>query len=261
MLHFEPEDRIRSRDQVDTGGHHGGCVDERGDRCRSFHRVRQPCHQRELGALSEGSDHQEPGDQVGRPSKWGITHLGGGQRAIFRHGQIEVERLKEAVVFKCSEVEPDQPDRDGESEVADPVHDERLLGGIDGGGLLVVVADEQVTGEADTFPAKVEHDEVVAEHQCGHGEEEDAHRTEESRVSLAPILIHVFGGVERDAGSQPRHEQHPEQGEIVDVKCEIRGDVFKRTLRAPRKIDPVEEMDHDGLAGFVPCVEHAHHDE
>ena len=36
-------------------------------------------------------------------------------------------------------------------------------------------------------------------------------RAEESRVSLAPVLVHVFRRVERDACSEPRYEQHPEQ--------------------------------------------------
>ena len=61
------EQRVQARDQVHAGGDHRGGVDQRGDRRRALHGVREPGVQRDLGGLGEGADEQQDAarDQLG----------------------------------------------------------------------------------------------------------------------------------------------------------------------------------------------------
>jgi hypothetical protein len=75
------EQRRHARDHEDAGRHHGGGVDQRGDRGRAFHRVGQPHVQRELRRLAHRADEQADaggGDQ--RPA--GERHRRQRQRAV-----------------------------------------------------------------------------------------------------------------------------------------------------------------------------------
>ena len=54
----------RAADHEDAGGDHGGGVDQRRDRRRAFHRVRQPDVQEELRRLAHRADEQQ---QEARP--------------------------------------------------------------------------------------------------------------------------------------------------------------------------------------------------
>src|SRR2546429_526281 len=65
-----------------------------------------------------------------------------------------------------------QEDRDRQAGVANAVHHERLLRRRSGGRLELPEPDEQVRGEADTFPAEVEAEVVVGEHEQQHGGDE-----------------------------------------------------------------------------------------
>ena len=58
------EDRVRARDQVDAGGDHRRRVDERADRRRALHRVRQPRVQRDLRRLRDRAAEQAERDEV-----------------------------------------------------------------------------------------------------------------------------------------------------------------------------------------------------
>ena len=57
------EERVRAHDQVDAGGHHRRGVDERADRRRALHRVRQPGVQRDLRRLRDRAAEQAERDQ------------------------------------------------------------------------------------------------------------------------------------------------------------------------------------------------------
>ncbi len=61
------EEDVGAGDQVDAGGDHRRRVDQRGDRGRALHRVRQPGVERHLRRLGEGADQQQQADR-GRPS-------------------------------------------------------------------------------------------------------------------------------------------------------------------------------------------------
>jgi hypothetical protein len=102
-------DRVAAGDQVDAGGDHRRGVDEGGDRGRALHRVGQPRLQRELAGLAAGAEQQQQRDRDERvrATRPTLEHLG-----------------------YCSvpELRPHEEDRDGQADVADPVHEERLLG-------------------------------------------------------------------------------------------------------------------------------------
>src|SRR5690606_38989444 len=134
----DQEDRVHAGDQVDARGDHGGRVDEGGDGGRALHRVREPDVEGELRRLAEGADHQEQGDALG-------LHRDGGEVAGGGGGEVRLELLggEDLGVLDGAEVGEGEPDAEGEAEVADAVDDEGLLGGGDGRGLLVEVADEQ----------------------------------------------------------------------------------------------------------------------
>ncbi len=116
--------------------------------------------------------------------------------------------------FDAAEVGVDEEDADGEAEVADAVGDEGFFGGGDCGGARVVVADEEVGGESDAFPAEVEEDEVIAHDEEGHEEDEDGEVGEESPVAV--VTFHVAGGVDEDEEADAGDEGEVEGGELVD---------------------------------------------
>ena len=62
------EEHVGARDEVDAGGDHGRGVDERADRRRAGHGVREPRLQRHLRRLADGAaeDEQGGGDGHGR---------------------------------------------------------------------------------------------------------------------------------------------------------------------------------------------------
>ena len=56
------EQRRQARDHEDAGGHHGRGMDQRGDRRRAFHRVRQPGVEQELRRLAHRAHEQQQAD-------------------------------------------------------------------------------------------------------------------------------------------------------------------------------------------------------
>ena len=55
-------ERIDAGDEIDAGGNHGGCVNERGDGRGAFHCVGQPDVERNLAALARGAGKDEQAD-------------------------------------------------------------------------------------------------------------------------------------------------------------------------------------------------------
>ena len=61
-------------DEIDTGGHHGGRVDQRRNRGRARHRVRQPGLQRQLCRFADGAAKQhQTGKRQGREPSANIS--------------------------------------------------------------------------------------------------------------------------------------------------------------------------------------------
>ena len=117
------------------------------------------------------------------------------------------------------ELREHQEDRQRQADVADPVHDERLLGR--GGRRRAVVpeADQQVGREADALPADVERHEAVAQHQQQHRRDEQVQVGEEPPP--ARVVRHVADRVDVDQRADAGDQQHERQRQRVEQQPEV----------------------------------------
>ena len=172
------EERRQARHEEDAGGHHGGGVDQRRDRGRAFHGVRQPGVQAELRRLAHGADEQQEGHD---------------RRAVAKlcpKTTIEVAAIfagggEDHVVLDGCRRRGSGGDAEHEAEIADPVDDEGLDRGGAGRGLGVPEADQEIGGDADALPAEEQLDQVVGGHQHQHGEGEEREIAHEARDALS----------------------------------------------------------------------------
>ena len=147
------EDRRKSRDHEDAGGHHRGGMDERRDGRRAFHGVRQPGVEQELRGLAHRAHEEQQRER--RQDVDVVARKAEGLADCARHGRkqrVEIHRVED-------EKEPEDAER--ETEVADAVDDESFDRRRIGGGLFVPESDEQIGREADAFPAEEHLYEVV----------------------------------------------------------------------------------------------------
>ena len=212
-------------DHEDAGRHHGGGMDEGGNRCRAFHGVGEPGVQQELRRLAHGTHEEQqaehrqrirlPSQELHRLS----GHAGGGGE-----DGVEVDRLED---------EEAAEDAEREAEVAHAVDDEGLHGGGAGAVALVPETDEQVGREAHAFPAEEHLDEVVGRHQHEHGEGEEREIGEEARLRL--VMAHVAERVDVDERRDGVHHHQHDGGERVHPDHPVGGE------RAG--VDPVQDFD------------------
>ena len=151
-----------------------------------------------------------------------------------------------------AEVGEHQHDRDRQADVTDPVGDEGLLGG--GAGRLagVVVADQQVGGQAHAFPADVEHQVAVGQHQQQHGGHEQVEVAEEPPA--AGIVVHVADRVDVDQRADPGDQQDEGQRQRVEQEADVDLEAAHRhpaeqvqvalALPSPRLVLDREEQQH-----------------
>ena len=116
----EFEDGAGPGDHVHPRGHHRGGMDQRRDRCRTFHRVRQPHVERKLGRLACCPDQQQQRD--------GGCHCDGQLTAV--------GTLEHRIESQRPEHREDQHQGEDETDVAHPVDDEGFLTGGGCGGSL-----------------------------------------------------------------------------------------------------------------------------
>ena len=180
----ELEDRRHPADKEHPRRHHGRRVDEGRDRCRAFHRVRQPRVQDELRRLAHRANEQQEGDQVrGVPvcPEEGQLRLGqlgrGGE-----HG-VELDRVRQVE-------QREDPQR--KAEIPDPVDHEGLDRGGIGGRLAEIEPDQQVGREANPLPAKEHLREVVRRHQHQHREGEQRQVGKEPGPIALGLVVEVL---------------------------------------------------------------------
>src|SRR5690606_24875804 len=215
--HAHPGDDVRrpvvagGQDGVDPGheehaaGHHRRGEDERRDRRRARHGVGQPDVQRDLGRLAGGAEEEEQRDGGGRHARQ--LAGAGGQLAVVDGAQRG------------------EGEEDGEQEapVADPVGDERLLAGRGVGLVGEPERDEQVGAEADALPPDEGDEEVAAQDEQQHREDEEVEVDEELGEVGGPV--HVADRVQvderADAGDEQRHGDRQRVGQEADVHLEV----------------------------------------
>ena len=179
------KDRAAAGRHVDAGRHHGGGVDQ----CRhgrgAGHGVRQPDVKRNLRGLAASADKEQQRNRFQHPAllRGRLRHHGGkGQRA---------------------KVDKDQKHGQGESEIANAVDDESLVGCVSGELLFEVETDQQIGAEPHSFPPHKHQQEVVGQHQHQHKEHEEVEVAEEAVV--AALMFHVGSGVDMDEQAHARH--------------------------------------------------------
>ncbi len=144
------------------------------------------------------------------------------------------------------EQEPDQ-----EPEVADPVHDERLLPGVGGRLLLEPEPDERVGGKPDQLPEDVDEEEALGQDEPEHGERENGEVGEEPAVLR--VAVHVPDREQvHEEGDQGHHDEHHGRQIVhedprVDDKPASQGEPRDHdVVPEVRVVDPEDlEEDHD----------------
>ena len=193
------KDRRQARDHEDAGGDHGGGVDERGNRRRAFHGVRQPGVQEELRRFTHRADEQQEGGDFER---LGVEAENMDFLAFqTRNGGedfTESQRLGELI---------NEEDAEREAEIADAVDDKGLDRRGVGGGLLIPEADQQIGSETDALPAEEHLHQIIGGHQHQHGEGEQRQIGEEART--VRIFVHVADRIEvHEARHGVDHDEH-----------------------------------------------------
>ncbi len=246
----EFEQRRQARDHEHAGGHHGGGVDEGGDRRRAFHGVRQPGVQQELRRLAHRAEEQQ---QAQRRQRMDLVaeeaHRRGGLARGGGEDGIEADRALED--------DEDPENAEGEAEIADAVDDEGLDGGRVGLGLLIPEADQQIGREPDALPAEEELEEVVGRHQHQHGEGEQRQVGEEARP--VRILVHVADRIDvHERGDGVDDDQH-DRGQRVDP--DRPGDVEVTRRDPPHERDLVGRVADADLPEGDPRQQRREHQE
>ena len=209
------EQRRRAGDEVDAGGDHRRGVDQGAGGGRPLHRVGQPDMERHLGALAAGGQEHEEADRradsaTDIPGFVGEADLAEDpfdDRAVSEVRVVEVER---AVGH------PEQEGGDGQTEVADAVDEERLLGGPRGLGLRVPKADEKVAAGPHRFPEDVHKEEIARGNEHRHREHEHRHQREEPRI--ARVVVHVADRIDGDEQSDAGDDREERGGERIETQ-------------------------------------------
>ena len=197
-------DEIQAGDHVEAAGHHGRRVNQRADRRRARHGVRQPDVERDLGALAAGAHEQTAAREVEPPSR---RMAQAEQRDLGARQHLARHAHQGAEVRAAVDLEQEEETHQ-EAEVADAVGDERLLARGGREILLEVEADEQVAAQADAFPAQEHHQQIGAQHEVEHREHEEVQVGHEAVVpAVLALLRHVTRGKEVDQEAHARHQQ------------------------------------------------------
>ena len=136
---------------------------------------------------------------------------------------------------------PDEEHGDQEAEVADPVHDERLLAGVRVGLVLEPEPDQQVGTEPDPFPPDEHHREAGPEHKDEHEDHEQVQVREIARV--ARVFPHVADAEQVDEAAHAGDDEQHHRRELVRLKRQVH-------LQPPHR-QPGPERDHDGGFGLL----------
>ena len=205
-------------------------MDQGRDRRRTLHGIRQPGVQRNLSRLPGAAEEQKQRNRRDQRPRGGERGRGLGE---YRR---EIER---------PHTPEDQEHRDEETEVPDPVHDERFLACVGVDLLVEPEPDEQIRTESHAFPADKHHREARAQHEGQHEEHEQVQIRE---IAIeARVLAHVSGGVHMNEKSNAGHDKNHQAGKMIQHEPELR--------LKPSCLDPCEVVPQD-RESLVWCGEH-----
>ena len=203
------EQRGQARHHEDARRHHGGGMDHRRDRGRTFHRIGQPDMQRHLCRLAHGTNEQEQADQA--------QHTQAGERR-----QLLCQRLalgEHGGIVQATGSGQQRPHAEQKPEIAQTVDQEGLEPRARCARAGVPEPDQQVRHQADPLPTDEQQQEIVRHHQQQHGEGEQRQVGEEP--DIAGIPAHVADAVDvhqqRDEGDHDHH--HHAQG--IDQEADL----------------------------------------
>ena len=165
-------------------------MNQRRNRRRAGHRIRQPNIQRYLRALAGRADEKQNGDRRYAAGKDRVP----GERIDGWHAGDGLQRAGHAVRGLSKKLtepvsEEDQHDAQHETPVADAIRDECFLGRVARFLAIDVVTNQQVGAKAHAFPTDKHQQEVVGQHQRQHREHEQVEKCEEAIEAF--VLVHV----------------------------------------------------------------------
>ena len=180
-------------------------MDQRGNRRRAFHGIRQPDVKRKLRRLAGCANKK----QEGCDGQDGIADevVAAAQQRV---DVGEAERTEIPHQCQCSE---------DEASVADAVDDESLVGRVARGLTVEIETDQQVRAQAHAFPADEKQDVVVRQDEREHGEHEQVQVSEEAVV--AAFVRHVSGGIDMDQHAHASDEEQPDRGKRIEQEAEV----------------------------------------
>ena len=202
--------REKAGQQVDTGGDHRRRVDQRRNRRRPFHRIRQPDMQRELRRLAHRARDQTKTEQRHR----GLADHQAIEREHARLGAAVGERIDRGNVHRAGAA-VDQDQRRQHSQVAQSSDQERLLRRGCSRWSMEPESDQQVRGQTDQLPEGEQHQQVVGQDQAQHGSREQRHEGEIAPVAV--IAVHIAGRIDLHQQRHPGHDDQHHRGQTVDT--------------------------------------------
>ena len=85
------------------------------------------------------------------------------------------------------------------------------------GRIAVPEPDQQIAAQAHAFPAEIQQQQVVGQHQREHGRHEQVHVGEKAAVAL--VVPHELSRIEVDEEADEGDHQHHDQREGVEVEA------------------------------------------
>ena len=161
-------------------------MDQCGNGRRPFHRIRQPSVQAKLRGLTASAE-----------EKQNANHLISRQAAEARI-LVLINGAKNLAEFDGPEDPEGQAKPQHEEQIAHAIDDESLHRRRTGAFLFIPIANQQIGGEANTFPAKEQLHQIIRCHQHQHHEGEQRQIGEEARRGR--VMRHIADAIKMDEG-------------------------------------------------------------
>src|SRR3989338_3434023 len=185
------KNKINAGQEKNTGCHHSRGVNERTDRGRSFHGIRKPNVERDLGGFSGDAEKNQERDRGhGRRRNEGCDQSFADQMKIERGHTGLGEKPKK------------EKNADHHAHVADARGEECLFTGGGGFGFLEPETDQKIRRKPHEFPENKNLDEIVGKHDAEHGKGEK--RKAREKTAAIFIVPQKRGGKKEKGGSRYR---------------------------------------------------------